>query len=419
MWTRLALILLLLNPIFLIWLNTSTFDGLSVLALTLTSVTWFFSLLYLRDWNALSATGIVCLWLLTRFLSLLSGHPSVDDDVYRYLWDGARLVHDGTPYLHAPAAFFGQTLSLDESWLADGINYPHLPTVYGPLWILFGALGWLLTPTSLIGWKLLSILFEAVCLVSARAWWDSRALVAWITCPLWFWETMLQCHAEVFGVGFFVLALGAIRQRQFLRAGFLLALALGGRWSLLPPLLMIVVFAKAASTTRRNLILGSSLGVLSLAFLFGAMGPFNTDGLEALYREWTHNPIIWKWFAATPSMIWVLGLGGALLVYRRPWRDDLSSVSLWSECFALWLLASTVINPWYLLWLLPGLVVLRERTWWGMWIAVIPVVYWQAQWTGDLERAEGLHSHPEAVWWIQCVAMVVGGLRRKVSVSKI
>ena len=103
------------------------------------------------------------------------------------------------------------------------------------------------------------------------------------------------------------------------------------------------------------------------------MGPFNTDGLEALYREWEHNPIIWKWFAATPSMIWVLGLGGALLVYRRPWRDDLSS-SLWSECFALWLLASTVINPWYLLWLPPGLVVLRERTWWGMWIAVIPVV---------------------------------------------
>ena len=133
-------------------------------------------------------------------------------------------------YMH-PQHFFGQTLSLDESWLADGINYPHLPTVYGPLWILFGALGWLLTPTSLIGWKLLSILFEAVCLVSARAWWDSRALVAWITCPLWFWETMLQCHAEVFGVGFFVLALGAIRQRQFLRAGFLLALALGGRWS--------------------------------------------------------------------------------------------------------------------------------------------------------------------------------------------
>ena len=159
----------------------------------------------------------MCLWLLTRFLSLLSGHPSVDDDVYRYLWDGARLVHDGTPYLHAPASFFGQTLSLDESWLADGINYPHLPTVYGPLWILFGAFGWLLTPTSLIGWKLLSILFEAVFLVSTRTWWDSRALVAWITCPLWFWETMLQCHAEVFGVGFFVLALGSIRKRHFFR----------------------------------------------------------------------------------------------------------------------------------------------------------------------------------------------------------
>ena len=108
MWTRLALLLLLLNPIFLISLNARSFDGLSVLALTLASVAWFFSLLYLRDWSALSATGLVCVWLLTRFLSLLSGHPSVDDDVYRYLWDGARLVHDGTPYLHAPAAFLAR-----------------------------------------------------------------------------------------------------------------------------------------------------------------------------------------------------------------------------------------------------------------------------------------------------------------------
>ena len=195
----------------------------------------------------------MCLWLRTRFSLYFRGIRSVDDDVYRYLWDGARLVHDGTPYLHAPAAFFGQTLSLDESWLADGINYPHLPTVYGPLWILFGALGWLLTPTSLIGWKLLSILFEAVCLVSARAWWDSRALVAWITCPLWFWETMLQCHAEVFGVGFFVLALGYPATSIF-KSGFLLALALGGRWSLLPPLLMIVVFARGRRLPRGEIL---------------------------------------------------------------------------------------------------------------------------------------------------------------------
>ncbi|MEC8052483.1 MAG: hypothetical protein VX210_16940 [Myxococcota bacterium] len=411
MWTRLALILLFINPTFLIWLNSRNFDSLSIVALTLTSVAWFFLVLYLRHRINLSATGIVILWLLTRSLSLLSGHPSVDDDVYRYLWDGARLVHEGTPYLHAPEAFFGQTLSSGESWLADGINYPHLPTVYGPLWILFGAFGWLLSPTSLIGWKFLLILFEALFLITTRTWWDSRALVAWITCPLWFWEILLQCHAEVFGVGFFILAFGLIRQRHFLRAGFFLALALGGRWSLLPPLLMIVVFARADFTARRNLIVGLTFGFLFLAFLLGVMGPLNFDGLEALYRDWQHNPIIWKWFATMPSMIWVLGLGGALLIYRRPWRDELSNLTLWSECFALWVLASTVINPWYLLWLLPGLVVSRERTWWGMWIAVIPVVYWQAQWTGDLHRAEGLHSHPDAVWWIQCVAMIVGGLR--------
>ena len=108
MWTRLALILLLINPTFLIWLNSRNFDSLSIVALTLTSVAWFSLVLYLRHRINLSATGIVILWLLTRSLSLLSGHPSVDDDVYRYLWDGARLVHEGTPYLHAPEAFLAR-----------------------------------------------------------------------------------------------------------------------------------------------------------------------------------------------------------------------------------------------------------------------------------------------------------------------
>ena len=97
---------------------------------------------------------------------------------------------------------------------------------------------------------------------------------------------------------------------------------------------------------------GITFGGLSLAFLFGAMGPFNFDGLEALYRDWEHNPIIME--VVCYDAIDDLGarFGRWASGHRRPWRDDLSSINLWSECFALWLLASTVINPWYLLWLL-------------------------------------------------------------------
>ena len=45
-------------------------------------------------------------------------------------------------------------------------------------------------------------------------------------------------------------------------------------------------------------------------------------------------------------------------------------------------------QPRHFLWLLRTCS-LAERTWWGMWIAVIPVVYWQAQWTGELDVQKG------------------------------
>ena len=411
MWPQRALIPLLLGPVFLVWLNERTFDAFSLIALTTASVVWALWVIYSRRWDSLNGAQIVILWVLTRALSLVSGAPSVDDDVYRYLWDGARFINDGTPYLNAPIASFGQPLSPEESWLADGINYPSLPTVYGPLWILGGALGWLLSPTSLIGWKILCIIFEALVFQRAQRWWGPKALVAWIVCPLWFWETMLQCHAELLGVGFFVLALGAIREGGFTRAGFLLALALGGRWSLFPPLLIVALLAKAEGESRKSLILGGALGVGTMGLLLWWMGPVNLGGMAALSSDWLFNPIVWKWFAVRPSMVWVLALGGLLILHRRPWTESLSNLTLWSECFALWLLASTVINPWYFLWLVPGVVVSKERTWWGIWLAVIPVAYWQAQWVGEFHHVSGLHHHPDAVWWIQVLAILLGGVR--------
>ena len=92
--------------------------------------------------------------------------------------------------------------------------------------------------------------------------------------------------------GFFVLALGSIRQHPA-QEGDLRPRT--GRAVELVAATVIVVFAKEP-TARRNLVWDPVSGVY-LSFLFGAWAPFNSDGLEALYRDWEHNPIIWKWFA--------------------------------------------------------------------------------------------------------------------------
>ena len=395
------------------FLNLQPFTVASLIVLLSTTLAW--GLMVVRSASEGGIDGsmfqISIVWGLTRSLSLAAGEPSVDDDVYRYLWDGARLLTDGQPFAKPPLAYFSEALPADLSWLADRMNYPGLATIYGPVWVLFGALGWSLTPTALVGWKVISIGFEFLILWGARQWGGRPFVMAWVTCPLWFWEIHLQCHAEIFGVGFWFLALLGIRRGQFLLAGLLLSLALGGRWSMVLPMAFAVVFCRCGREERIRLIMGFGFGLFFLGALLLGMGPLDLTGFQALAEGWVFNPIIWKWFPEEPSMVWVLLLGLALLLHEKPWNYRMDDVEIWSSLFAVWLLVSPVINPWYLLWLVPGFLGGRSWTWWSLWLAVIPIAYLQAQWMGDLSHPNGLHHNPAIVWWTQAAAMIWMGYR--------
>ena len=353
---------------------------------------------------------VMALFVSTRGLALLAGEPSVDDDVYRYLWDGAQLLTAGQPYAAAPIAQFSEALPQELSWLADRLNHPELATVYGPIWLMLGALGWLLSPTSLIGWRLVTIGFEFLLVTVVKRDLDTRFILALLTCPLWFWEIHLQCHAEGFGVGLWLIAVLAMRRGQFVWSGFLLALAVGGRWSMALPIALACFSCRATSTSRTRLILGAAVGVLPLGLMVWTIGPFDLTGLKALSDNWVFNPIVWKWFPQQPSMVWVLTLGVLLMLNSKPWEYQIDSLEVWTSLFAVWVLVSPVINPWYLLWLVPGMIAGQAVTWWSIWLSVIPIAYLQAQWMGDLNHPHGLHHHPDLVWWLQALAMMGAGI---------
>ena len=86
-------------------------------------------------------------WALCFRLIGVAGFPILEDDFYRYLWDGRMLVETGSPYRLAPAEFFGAE-NIPEKFesILDRINYPDIATVYGP--VCNGCL------RSLIGWRL-------------------------------------------------------------------------------------------------------------------------------------------------------------------------------------------------------------------------------------------------------------------------
>lgn len=388
-------------PIVLFFLNHQTF-GLSTLVFLLgSSIGWTAMVVFRREWGQVSPYLLATLWAITRGLALVAGEPSVDDDVYRYLWDGAQLMTGGAPYASAPAEYFHTTLPPGLDWLADRLNYPQLATVYGPVWILFGALGWSLAPDSLLGWKVVLIVIEAVVALTARGWQRPPMAFAWLTCPLWYWEVFLQGHAEVLSIGLWLIGFVALSRGQGIRAGLLMALALGGRWSMVVPIVLALLLTRSQSGTRLRVLVGLGGGaVMVIAGLWG-MGPIDGSGLRALGTGWTFNPIIWKWFPEQPSGVWAVGMGIILILHLKPWNYFIQDLEIWTSMMAVWLLASPVINPWYLLWLLPGSVMAKRLQWWMAWSAVIPITYLQAQWLGDLNRGGGLHAHPDLVWWIQ------------------
>ena len=81
-----------------------------------------------------------------RVIGLFS-FPLLEDDIYRYLWDGRQTVETGNPYLFPPSDYFDSDNISDRfEDILNGINYPNIATVYGPLCQWIFALSYLIAP---------------------------------------------------------------------------------------------------------------------------------------------------------------------------------------------------------------------------------------------------------------------------------
>ena len=123
-----------------------------------------------------SILAIVLIGLAMRgamFLSL----PVLEDDSYRYLWDGAVTAHGHDPYKYAPAAARSESiLGVEQSGPIEQdlaslreiaeehaephsrINYPYVSTIYPPLAQAAFAAAYVIEPFGLSGWRMERIL---------------------------------------------------------------------------------------------------------------------------------------------------------------------------------------------------------------------------------------------------------------------
>ena len=315
--------------------------------------------------------GRLLFWAVLFRVCGLFGVPLFEDDYFRYLWDGFRFAETGTPYGTAPAAFFANTdIPLVFQRILDHINYPDLPTIYGPLTELLFLLAYVLEPGSLMPLQALligvDILLIRLLLTVAPA--THVLLYAW--CPLVIKEIAFTAHPDGLGVSLAIAAVVLGSRRHAVGAAVCIALAVGAKVFAL----LLVPFVLARAGPRAWLAFVAVLALLYLPFairgdtdlqvlgLFAATWEFNS-ALYGLLTRWL-APALTKWLLGTA----LVALGAAYWLRYR--SDTPGQIPRGDWIYGAFLVAAPVINPWYALWLLPFAVIYPSRWAWTASVAL-------------------------------------------------
>jgi len=318
--------------------------------------------------------------LLFRLIGL-TAFPILEDDIYRYLWDGRMTVELGSPYSAAPSKFFEADFSERFEHILGLINYPDIATIYGPVCQWVFALSYLISPGAIWPLQLMFGLADmALILVLLQltkmglATPNAVLLYAW--CPLIIKEFAFTAHPDVLGALFLVLAYLCFRKRLFVWVGIFMACATGVKvfaLIMLPFLLGLswrgwVAFAVTAM-------------LLALPFSAGGTNMVDAwlpDGLRAMGGHWLFNAPLYEILTPMLSiqtvklvLLTMLALGCLVYLLRtlRQWpQSHIRGDFLFGALF----ICAPALNPWYLVWLLP-FATIRPSLW--AWTASISLLF--------------------------------------------
>jgi len=345
---------------------------------------WFF---FLVAWTGLPVFGLFYRFLTTgepfpvrrllawavvfRLVGLVGG-PFYEDDFYRYLWDGFRFATAGTPYGAAPEEFFvDPAVPVLFQGVLDGVNYPELPTIYAPVTqVVFLASYWI-KPASVAVLQGILIAVDLAVVVLLLRLAPARNVLLYAWCPLVVKEIAFTAHPDGVGVCLLLAAIMLARDRRWGFAAALLGLAVATKT-------FAMVLAPLVLVRARPKHWALFVGTVAAAYLpFIVAGGTDLVSLLTFARDWEFNSAVFallKAAVAPSGARLVVGLLFAafwvayVLHYVR--RGD-REIPRGDWLFGVLLVLSPVINPWYLLWLLPFAVVFPSLWAWTASVAVL------------------------------------------------
>ena len=314
--------------------------------------------------------GRLIFWAVVFRICGLAGGPFFEDDFYRYLWDGYRFATTGTPYGSAPEAFFADSgVPAMFHRILDGINNPELPTIYAPVTQVVFLLGYWVKPGSVAALQSILIAIDLATIALLLRLASARNVMLYAWCPLVVKEVAFTAHPDGIGVCLLLAAIVLARDHRW-SAAVCLGMAVGAKIFALVLIPLVLV--------------GASVGpwVLFVATLAALYAPFALQGgtdfesLLVFAREWEFNSAT---FGLLTTILQpfeaklVLGLLCAVFwgrYYFRYSRSSAREVPRGDWLYGVLLVASPVINPWYLLWLLPFAAIAPSAFAWTASVAV-------------------------------------------------
>ena len=329
-----------------------------------------FALCYLKQESP--PLRLILLWaILFRCCGLIGG-PILEDDYFRYLWDGFQFAQYGTPYGIPPSDSFAiASIPIEFQRILDQVNYPDIPTIYGPTNQLLFLLGYWIQSGEVWVLQALLIVFDLVIVLLLSRLISTPYLLLYAWCPLLIKEVAYTAHPDILGVA---LLLGSCLLRlrgTFWLAGVLLALAVGAK---VFALLLAPFILKWRSVPMLLAFL------LTLAVLYAphlAQGVSEFPSLAFFAEHWQYNSFLYALLSQilTPLAAKLLLGGMACGIIFWYWirfqsKSDFE-VPRGDWIFGIFLLVAPVINPWYVLWILPFLVLYPSRWGWATSIVIV------------------------------------------------
>ena len=314
-----------------------------------------------------------------RVIGMFASPILAEDDYFRFLWDGYRFAETGDPYRGVPADFMeDESLPDSVASIIYDINYPELPTIYGPIMELVFLASYKLGPANLMVLKGLLILFEGLLLFLLSRFLSTRWLLVAAWCPLLVFETSFQAHPDIIGVSLMVAALWAAMRRY----PWLSMLALGLATCSKPFAVLLWPFiVQEQRWFRQGFLLAAVIGVIYLPFVLqssdagstslGAMATgceFNSAGYALLKYPFGEHARLVSLALFVAVYLWLL-----IRFWIRKKSDEMNEAPL-DFVYAALFFFSPVINPWYFLWLFP-FVMLKPRAWSLIALGVVSLSY--------------------------------------------